>query len=570
MRVTFFDVEYANTKNKSICQIGILSRDLDREGDADEKINLFVNPEDGFDNNCIRIHGITPSDVIDAPTFPKVWKQIERFFTNAVIIGHNVASADLDALQKNLLRYRIEMPEIYYVCTYRLARELVPSFVVPDYSLSSLCAFFEIPLPSEHNAFLDACACSDLLDSLFSFSKTDIEKQIERFVPTEENDFVAYISSASLKKDIHALYGMIRGFSMDSKISEQEIISIKQWRDTFAPYITQQAVQKIVSTIDAVLEDGVITTEEISVLQKSIREHLDVVSTSAVTLATQILNGIMLGIKEDEVINEEECQSLRTWLYENNYLAGHFPFDKLFEKIENVLADGIVSEDEANSIDAEINKLLNPVDALHNEVNSLKGKKVCLSGNFSFGQKSAVEQYILSQGGIVESGVTRSTDILVVGDKECQAYFNGTYGTKIKKAMEYNGKGSQIRISRESEVIRPGKSFCDVLFSFIEETGKSDADIYKAAGLTRQMMSKIRAQGRTGYIPSKSSICAFALALQLNFDQAISLLESAGYTLSRSFEMDRLVEEAIQKRHYNVDEINEKLYDAGLPCLGAK
>ena len=52
MRVTFFDVEYANTKNKSICQIGILSRDLEVEGHV-EKVNIFVNPEDGFDNNCI-------------------------------------------------------------------------------------------------------------------------------------------------------------------------------------------------------------------------------------------------------------------------------------------------------------------------------------------------------------------------------------------------------------------------------------------------------------------------------------------------------------------------------------
>ena len=569
MRVTFFDVEYANTKNKSICQIGILSRDLEVEGHV-EKVNIFVNPEDGFDNNCIRIHGITPEEVGGAPTFPEVWNDIEHYFTNAVVIGHNVASADLDALYKNLARYHIEMPEIYYICTYQLARELVPSFVVPDYSLPTLCSFFDIKLIDGHNAFYDACACSDLLDSLLSYSHVDINAEIERFVPNDTDDFIAYISSASLKRDIHSLYGMIRGFSMDSEIAESEIAFIKKWRERFAAYIAQPAINKIIGTIDSILEDGVITLEEIAILQKSVREHLDIVSTSAVTLATQILNGIIGGIQEDKEISEEECQNLRAWLYENNYLAGHFPFDKLFDRIEAVLDDGVLTEDEANLIEEDINNLLNPVDSLRREVDSLKGKRVCLSGNFSFGQKSAVEEYIIAQGGIVEAGVTRSTDILLVGDKECQAYSNGTYGTKVKKAIEYNDKGCHIHISRESDIIRPEKAFCDVLFDFIEESGMSDAEVYKTAGLTRQMMSKIRAQDRTGYIPSKSSICAFVLALQLSLEQAHTLLAAAGYTLSRSFEMDRLIEDAIRQKHYNVDEINEKLYDLGLPILGAK
>ena len=42
MKVTFFDVEYANARNKSICQIGILSRDLSDPQSAVKKVNIYI------------------------------------------------------------------------------------------------------------------------------------------------------------------------------------------------------------------------------------------------------------------------------------------------------------------------------------------------------------------------------------------------------------------------------------------------------------------------------------------------------------------------------------------------
>lgn len=568
MKVTFFDVEYANARNKSICQIGILSRDIEDPKSAVDKFDLYVNPEDGFDDNCVRIHGITADMVKTAPTFKECWSDIEQYFTNAVIIGHNVASADLDALHKNLVRYGIEVPEIYYICTYQLAKELVPSFVVSDYALGTLCTFFNIAAPAKHNAFYDACACSDLLDKLVDYSKVDIEGEIQRYIPSDHADFITYISGASLKKDIHALYGMIRGFTLDSVISNEEKEYIKSWRENFSLYTSHADVSTIISVIDNILADYVVTMDEINTLQTTIRKHLDIVSTSTITLATQILNGIIKGIITDEVITDDECQNLRVWLYENNYLSGHFPFDKLYSEIEVVLSDGVLTPEEAISIKDEINNLLDPVEALRKDVMSLEGKRVCLSGNFAFGQKSAVEQYIVEQGGIVESSVKKTTDILVVGDYECQSYSNGTYGTKVKKAIEYNGKGCNIQISKESDIIKPAKSFGDVLFAFIDESGLSDAEVYKKAQLPRQMMSKIKCV--PNYLPSKQNICAFAIALELTVEQTNELLSAAGYVLSGNFEFDRIIEDAIVHQNYDIFSINEKMYELGISWLGVK
>ena len=98
-----------------------------------------------------------------------------------------------------------------------------------------------------------------------------------------------------------------------------------------------------------------------------------------------------------------------------------------------------------------INDMLNPVDALNEQINSVFGKKVCLSGDFSYGPKSAVEEYIKNHGGEIDSSLKKTTNVLMIGDNGCRAYSNGNYGTKVKKAMEYNEKGCNIKIIKESD-----------------------------------------------------------------------------------------------------------------------
>ena len=106
------------------------------------------------------------------------------------------------------------------------------------------------------------------------------------------------------------------------------------------------------------------------------------------------------------------------------------------------------------------------------------------------------------------------------------------------------------------------------MFGFIDASGLGDAEVYKKAQLPRQMMSKIKCV--PNYLPSKQNICAFAIALELNVEQTNELLSSAGYVLSRSFEFDRIIEDAIVHGNYDVFNINEKMYELGISWLGAK
>lgn len=450
-KVTYFDVEYANSKNKSICQLGLICEDYSICEPIYPERNIYINPEDGFDDFCIKVHGITADKVKNELSFADIWNQIEQYFTNAVIIGHNVASSDLDALVKNLRRYSIDIPELYYICTLELSREYVPRYAVSDYSMSSLCAYFDIDIDSEHDAFDDACANSDLLKSLVSTYQINVEDHIKKYNSAETCQFVQFVASPVIRKSMSEFYGIIRGFSIDNQITSEESDYIKEWSKAKSSYSNYKEIADILETINRILDDGVVTNNEILQLQATIKNYLNIITSSPITLATQILGGIMKGIIIDGKVTEDECKNLRQWLYDNIYLSGHYPFDKLIEILEEVLLDGIVTQQESDYITDVIEELLNPVENLKEQVNSVDNKNICLSGNFAYGQKSAVEKYIVGKGGIIDSTVKKTTDILLIGDYECQSYFNGTYGTKVKKAIEYNEKGSRIQIIKETD-----------------------------------------------------------------------------------------------------------------------
>lgn len=452
-KVTFFDVEYANSRNKSICQIGIDCLNAETGDPYYIDQNIYVNPEDGFDEVCTKIHGITADRVKDAPNFKTVWGEIEKYFTNTVVIGHNVAAADINALIRCLSRYNIDIPEIYYIDTLSIARDVISYLEVDDYKLSTLCDYFNIDTGTSHDAFDDACACEDLYDALINKYDLNAEKYIKKYDLKETKEFIKYIADPVLRKNITEFYGMLRGFSIDNVITDEEASYIKSWRDQFEPYSYREEISKIIGSIDTALLDGVITEEEVTNIQGIVKNYLDMVNTAPSTLATQILNGILEGIVKDGEVSEVECKKLREWLYDNIYLSGHYPFDKIIQAVEDILADGIVTKEESNQLSKLINDLLNPVETLTSNINDVEGKHICLSGNFEYGSKQEVEKYIVERGGLIDNSVKKSTDILVVGNCECQSYSQGTFGTKVIKAMEYNEKGSNISIVKEKDLM---------------------------------------------------------------------------------------------------------------------
>ena len=97
--------------------------------------------------------------------------------------------------------------------------------------------------------------------------------------------------------------------------------------------------------------------------------------------------------------------------------------------------------------------------------------------------------------------------------------------------------------------------------------GNSDAQCYKKANVDRKLFSKIRSN--PAYKPSKPTVLAFAVALELTLPETKTLLKKAGFALTRSSEFDLVLEYCIKHRIYNIYDINEVLFGLDMPLLGS-
>jgi NAD-dependent DNA ligase len=174
------------------------------------------------------------------------------------------------------------------------------------------------------------------------------------------------------------------------------------------------------------------------------------------------LIGLAHGIIADGAVNQAEAEYLFKWIVANAEQADNPVLKLLYDRVEKVLADGVLDPDEATDLlealtrfcagDFEIGETLKstllplcePAPAL-----SFGGSTFCFTGTFAFDSCKDCETAVIDLGGIPGS-LTRTTRYLVIGAYATESWAHSSFGRKIEKAVDMRASGVPIAIVGES------------------------------------------------------------------------------------------------------------------------
>jgi len=372
-----------------IVEIAVVLLDLD--GRIRAEYETLINP--GRDVGPTRIHGITASDVVDAPAFADVAGDVLNLLRSAsAVAGHNV-SFDRNFLVGEFGRLPASFPDVPLLCTCHL---------MGRQSLAACCDELGIDLVESgggfHNALFDAKATARIVSLLLS----------------EDPGLLAVSPGRIRWPDIPPLgtspvtRKAVRNRLPSPPAFLQRIVS-KGAYDTEAG---SPAVLTYLTLLDRVLEDRVIDASEQEVLVSTI-EHLGLSRGQVTAAHTTYLQHLTAQALADGVVTDLERTDLET-------VARLLGTDT--RKLDSLLD--------------ETREQLEHLTPVPHSPEDLTGLSVCFTGELQSAIRGkpvtrAVAQGLAEKAGLaIANSVTKKLDLLVVADPNTQS-------GKAKKARAY-------------------------------------------------------------------------------------------------------------------------------------
>ncbi|MCE5300036.1 MAG: 3'-5' exonuclease [Spirochaetia bacterium] len=119
--ITCIDFELANPSWESVCSMGV---SVIEDGKITFTYNTLIKPHpdySAFNRDNIRVHGIKPEMVQDAPEFDAVYAVIKPYIEGAVLAAHG-GDFDITCLRDMLTIYHLPIPSFEYIDTHLIAR----------------------------------------------------------------------------------------------------------------------------------------------------------------------------------------------------------------------------------------------------------------------------------------------------------------------------------------------------------------------------------------------------------------------------------------------------------------
>jgi DNA polymerase-3 subunit epsilon len=152
------DFETATSAHYSACAVAIINI---KDGElVDKYYSLIQPPNNRYQWQTIRVHGIKPKDTAQAPTFDEVWPEIEKRLANRTIVAHN-QGFDRSVLKSCIDFYNLKNNSVEVNKAWECTLKIYKALGYKPAGLSACCKVHNIPL-DHHNALSDALACARL------------------------------------------------------------------------------------------------------------------------------------------------------------------------------------------------------------------------------------------------------------------------------------------------------------------------------------------------------------------------------------------------------------------------
>lgn len=298
------------SRHDRVIEIGVVL--LDANCRVERTWKTLVQPNRGFDNSDV--HGITPTNLVGAPTFEHVARRFAEVLNGRVIVAHN-ASFEYNFLTNEFGRLGIELADGNWLLdTMVLARQFMPGQPV---SLKNVLSIMGIENRAAHTALADAEATAAVLQR-FVQARPDIVDYAEPlyFAPAQLAQL--HISDVPLleRNDVRAAGDVAAaGTAADSTATgtaADQQTSEKQWLQELAQHVPRtrdEASDKYIGFLVQAMVDGRLDMRELSKLHGIAAEH-GLSADDVNMLHEQYLQQLIVQAWADSVVTEQE----RRWL----------------------------------------------------------------------------------------------------------------------------------------------------------------------------------------------------------------------------------------------------------------